>query len=140
MGTGARRAVVGLVVLALAAGCGGSTPEHAPTDVAVYDPSGGPGGFAALLAGTLERVDGCVVVRDDGTGGAVAGAADSVPVFPRGVHWDGDALVVGGTSYRLGDHVELGGGVLAEPGASASLAADVPPACAGRLLWLLSGL
>ena len=139
MGTGARAGVVGTVMLALAltAGCGGSTPAPAPTDVAVYDPSGGPGGFAALLAGTLERVDGCVVVRDDGTGGAVA---DSVPVFPRGVHWDGDALVVGGTTYRLGEHVEFGGGVLAEAGESASLAADVPAACAGRLLWLVSGL
>ena len=131
----ARTAVVGMMVLALTAGCGGSSPAPAPTDVAVYDPSGGPGGFAALLAGTLERVDGCVVVRDDSTGIRVA---DSVPVFPRGVHWDGDALVVGGTKYRLGEHVEFGGGVLAEVGESAPLAADVPAACAGRQLWLIS--
>lgn len=77
-----------------------------------------------------------VVVGEDGTGGA---GADSVPVFPRGVRGDGDALVVGGTTYRLGEHVELGGGVLAEAGETASLAADVPTACAGRLLWLVSG-
>jgi hypothetical protein len=138
MGTGARTAVIVMTVHAVTAGCGWigrSSPAPAPTDVAVYDPSGGPGGFAALLAGTLERVDGCVVVRDDSTGGR---AADSVPVLPRGVHWDGDALVVMGTTYRLGEHVEFGGGVLAEVGAPAPLAADVPAACAGRLLWLVS--
>jgi hypothetical protein len=131
-------AVVGMMVLALTAGCGGSSPAPAPTDVAVYDPSGGPGGFAALLAGTLARVDGCVIIRDDGADMRVAGAADSVPVFPRGVHWEGDALIVGGTKYRLGEHVEFGGGVLAEVGASTPPAADVPAKCAGRLLWLIS--
>lgn len=130
----ARTAVVGMMVLALTAGCGGSSPVPAPTDVAVYDPTGGPGGFAALLAGTLERVDGCVVVRDDSTG---IKDVDYVPVFPRGVHWDGDALVVGGTKYRLGEHVEFGGGTLSEQ--SASALADVPAACAGRPMWLVSG-
>jgi hypothetical protein len=67
----------------------------------------------------------------------VAGAVDYVPVFPLGVHWDGDALVVGGTKYRLGEHVEFGGGTLSEETAS-TLAADVPAACAGRQLWLIS--
>ncbi|MHB1490878.1 MAG: hypothetical protein ACYCTH_10350 [Cellulomonas sp.] len=127
-----------MVVLALTAGCGGSAPAPAPTDVAVYDASGGgPGGFAALLAGALERVDGCVIVRDDGTDMRVAGAVDYVPVFPLGVHWDGDALVVGGTKYGLGEHVEFGGGTLSEETAS-TLAADVPAACAGRQMWLIS--
>lgn len=83
----------------------------------------------------LERVDGCVIVRDDSTG---IRAVDSVPVFPLGVHWDGDALVVGGTKYRLGEHAEFGGGTLSEETAS-TLAADVPAACAGRHLWLISG-
>ena len=132
----ARTAVVGMMVLALTAGCGGSSPTPAPTDVAVYDPTGGPGGFAARLAGTLERVDGCVVVRGDGID--MAKDVEYVPVFPRGVHWNGDSLVVGGTKYRLGEHVEFGGSTLSEQSASA-LAADVPAACAGRPMWLVSG-
>ncbi|PVU81914.1 hypothetical protein DDP54_01515 [Cellulomonas sp. WB94] len=132
----ARMAVVGMMVLALTAGCGGSTPAPAPTDVAVYDASGGgPGGLAALLAGTLERVDGCVVVRGDGID--MAKDVEYVPVFPLGVHWDGDALVVQGTKYRLGEHVQFGGGTLSEESAS-TLAAELPVACAGRQLWLIS--
>ena len=79
-----------------------------------------------------------VIIRDDGADMRVAGAADSVPAFPRGVHWEGDALIVGGTKYRLGEHVEFGGGVLAEVGASTPPAADVPAKCAGWLLWLIS--
>ena len=129
--------VVGMAMLALTAGCGwvgGSTPATDPTDVAVYEPTG-EGRFAARLAGVLERVDGCVVVRGDGID--MATDHEYVPVFPRGVHWNGDILVVGGHEDRLGEHAEFGGGEL--PGQSASALADVPAACAGRPLWLVSG-
>jgi hypothetical protein len=135
--TEARTTVIGMAMLALTAGCGwvgGSTPATEPADVAVYDPTG-EGGFAARLAGVLERVDGCVVVRGDGID--MATDREYVPVFPRGVHWNGDILVVGGNKYRLGEHAEFAGGELSEQ--SASALADVPAACAGRPMWLVSG-
>ncbi|MDC7123488.1 hypothetical protein OMK64_18305 [Cellulomonas fimi] len=79
----------GFVLVATACGDPSARPTESATDVALYEPTG-PGGDDALLAGVLDRVDGCVVVRMDEPATLV------VPVLPVGARWDGDELVAVG--------------------------------------------
>ena len=69
----------------------------------VFEPTGE--GAGALLRGELAMVGGCLVVKPEtGTTYAVW--------WPSTASWDksAQALTVNGTTYRLGDKVEVGGG------------------------------
>ena len=109
-----RLTVLALAVLALAvltlAGCAaegrGPMPGTTPADLpfATYERTG-EGGDAALLTGTLELRDGCVVVAAD--------VADPVvPVLPSTAEWDAveQVVVVEGHRFAMGSVVAWGGG------------------------------
>lgn len=97
---------VGAVLLA---GCAPSTGDldAADSPVARYDWSGGSA-MAALLEGTLELRDGCLIVNlsyDPYT--------PAVAVFPRTyAAWDAETSVLtyAGREYGMGDSVSAGGG------------------------------
>lgn len=100
----------------LLAGCGNDPGglESADSPVARYDWSPRDGGMQALLEGTLELRDGCLVVNpswDD---------ADTVVVaaFPRTyVSWNADSevLTFGGVDYGVGDSIWAAGGSVPPP-------------------------
>lgn len=104
--------LVATVAASLAlAGCGSATGDLDAPDspVARYDWDPSSGGNDALMAGTLELVDGCVVIV--GTGDA--DGLSTVPVFTRQLAaWDADAevLTYAGVDYPMGTEVAAGGG------------------------------
>lgn len=117
------------VVLAAATACGSSArPTDSATDVALYQPEGA-GGHDAQLAGVLDRVDGCVVVR------VGEPATPVVPVLPVGTRWDDDELLAVGERLRLGDHVEWRGGELAS--GDTSWLVQVPTGCEDVDMWVV---
>lgn len=108
-----RRAAVGLATsaaLTLAGGCsrGYSPPEGVA--IATYQPRG-TGGDSALLAGTLEVVGGCLVVRE-------ADGARTLPIWPS------DRLPA-----QIGEAVSVGGG-----GRETATGASIPQVCADLAL------
>jgi hypothetical protein len=119
-----------VVVLAVATACGdpSAAPTQTATDVALYEPEGA-GGHDAQLAGVLDRVEGCVVVRVGEPTTLV------VPVLPVGARWDGDELVAVGQRHRLGDHVDWRGGELAF--GDTSWLAQVPSGCEDLDMWVV---
>jgi hypothetical protein len=110
----------------LIAGCGHDLGglESSDSPVARYDWSSSDGGMDALLEGTLEMRDGCLVVNpswDD---------VDTVviPVFPRTyASWDADSevLAYAGRDYGIGDSIWTGGGFVPPPPG-----AVIPASCA----------
>ena len=107
----------GVATIALLAGCGrgaeggqSGSLDSPDSPVARYDWDGGAA-MQALLEGTLEMRDGCLVVRpswDD-----VAADTYVLPAFPRTyTSWDGarDVLTYNGEDYRMGDQIAAGGG------------------------------
>ena len=114
-----------LAAVLVLAGCASDVP--APPDVATYQPEGS-GFFTALLTGVLERLDGCLLLIDDSD-------ATWIPVFPKGVAWSGDILMVGAAQYPLDERVQFGGG---EATSAENFA--VPNACPDDAqLWLETG-
>jgi len=123
------RVVVAATALATAA-CAAPAATVAPTPtvvplvspLALYDWEPGELAMQALLVGTLEFRDGCLVVVDDELGD------ETVVVFPRSlVEWDSatGVLTYGGEEYRAGDRVSMGGG-----GVETTAGVDMPEACA----------
>jgi len=102
----------------LITGCGNDTVDGEPggldaaeSPVARYDWSSSDVGMQALLEGTLELRDGCLVVNPswDNT------PPDTfvVPVLPRKyTSWDASrkVLTFGGVDYEMGDAIAAGGG------------------------------
>lgn len=78
---------------------------HEPVGVATYV-SGAPA-FMAALQGVLVSYRGCLVVGDG------SGHQRLVVFRAEGIDWDGETLSYEGRRYRLGDHIELGGGFMA---------------------------
>lgn len=107
-----RRALCALAVLALSGGCAGPEahrlPDPLPTDVPfAYHLQTTSGSDGALLEGTLELRDGCLVVLPEYEGME----APVVPVVPIAVSsWDGTTFTVNGESADLGESIALGGG------------------------------
>ncbi len=116
-----RRLLAACAFAVLLAGCGNATGEGSATGdldaadspVARYDWSEGAA-MQALLEGTLEMRDGCLVVKPswDNT------PPDTfvVPVFPRKyASWDAarEVLTFGGVDYQMGDAIAAGGGWVA---------------------------
>lgn len=81
-------------------------PETLPTDAEfAYSTSLEPGEDDGLLAGTVELLDGCLVIVPDGGGDPV------VPVLPIAVTtFDGTELVVDDTITDIGRSLMLPGG------------------------------
>lgn len=131
MGAGARtRAAVALVAAAaLCSGCAlqdrVTLPVPLPTDVPfAYHLQTESGGDGALLEGTLELQDGCLVVLTSYEG--LEDLPPEVPVLPIAVTtWDGTTLTVEGEATDVGDEIALGGGFSASPGS----AGYVPDSC-----------
>jgi len=109
-------------------GCSANEPASDLSDVSASlgaavagHPSEGPdaGGDSAQLIGTLEALDGCVMVRmDDGT--------VIMPSFPIGwTELDSSRALSwgGGSAVRLRDDVEIGGGFVPVS------AVDLPDGC-----------
>lgn len=122
------RAVPAPPLVALAAflvvltSCSGADPEP-PADVAHWTNSSDPdlvGAPGAALVGTLQLLDGCVVVVDDA-------GTETVPLFPTPVAWDDDVLVTDGVRLTLGEEVLLGGAQRDQ-----GLRSDVIPQACGR--------
>lgn len=106
-----------VLVLALAACSGpeGGTGIVEGGPVAYVTPST-DGGDDALLEGTLQVSDSCVVIVD-------ASGQALLPVFQRPrTTWDGTTLTYNGKPYTDGSTISLGGGYNDEP-----LAADYAP-------------
>ncbi len=111
-------------VLLSACGTDPGSLESSDAPVARYDWAARDGAMDALLEGTLEMRDGCLVVNpswDD---------ADAVVVaaFPRDyASWDADREVLSyaGRDYGIGDSIWAGGGSVPPP-----TDAVIPTACA----------
>lgn len=128
------RGAVAPAVYAVAAACGValSCTACGEVDPPAADPGSpaasylrtGPWGEGdgALLEGTLDLADGCVVVA--GPDGTVR-----VPVLPTDFRWDPDAQTLSafGVSLTIGEAVSLGGGAAGNPRA---LGGHVPETCA----------
>lgn len=125
------RPLSAVTVALLIAGCGqgaGASEsgdlESPDSPVARYDWNGGAA-MQALLEGTLEIRDGCLVVKpswDDVPPGTFV-----VPAFPRRyASWDGtrEVLTFNGVEYRMGDAIAAGGGWVAPTEDTV-----IPPAC-----------
>lgn len=109
-----KAALAALAVLALCAACTQdrhSLPARLPTDVPfAYHLQTEPGGDGALLEGTLDLQDGCLVVLPSWEGFDEE-LPPVVPVLPIAVtSWDGTTLEVNGESSAVGDSISLGGG------------------------------
>lgn len=111
-----------------------SCSAQADATWATYVPSS-PGGDSALLVGTLQAHDGCVLLVAD-TG------EEWVPVFREGyVSATREGLLIGDQRLTWGDAVELGGGEWSGPLAAGPEhpGVTIPPACEGRERgWLVS--
>ncbi|MCB2413976.1 hypothetical protein LGT39_14085 [Demequina sp. TTPB684] len=119
-----RALATGAFVLLLT-GCGseGTDLESPDSPVAHYDWNPQDGGMDALLEGTLELRDGCLVVNptwDDADTAVLA-------VFPRSfAAWDNadSVLSYDGRDYEIGDFVWAGGGFVTAP-----TSAVIPASC-----------
>jgi hypothetical protein len=124
--TAAGAAALGALALCGACSQGHSLPSPLPTDVPyAYHLQTEPGGSGALLEGTLELQDGCLVVLPSYEG-VDDDLPPAVPVLPIAVTtWDGTTLAVDGEATAVGEEITLGGGSHAEP----TDAAFVPQTC-----------
>jgi hypothetical protein len=99
--------------------------------VGVAPRQGAAGGAAAVFHGLLSRLGGCLVVT-------APNGTRVQPVFPAGkADWDeaSGVLIFEGKSYRPGDRIEIGGGVVASPSAYArETGVEIVP-CAERNIW-----
>lgn len=107
-----RRILAASALVMLVAGCAQEPGDidSADTPVAQYDWSEGAA-MQALLEGTLELRDGCLVVIQ--TASDASSDAVVVPVFPRKyASWDSarDVLAFNGVDYGMGDSIAAGGG------------------------------
>lgn len=111
--------------VAAAARTSHSTPAvtTASADTPVAFVTGPPsGGMDALQAGVLNLRDSCLLV--EGRDGALI-----LPVFNHArVSWDGQVLTWEGNEYRIGDRIDLGGGMGGDT--SAEWVDYVPDGCA----------
>jgi hypothetical protein len=138
---GIRLAIIAMVGLALA-GCAAGragmaatpSPSTAPFPIftgglltyeRVEQPGGGYASMLALFVGTLTFEDGCLLVGGDPF------------IFPADITaWDGTTLTVGGLTYRVGDKMAAGGGVLHD----AVLPEEVRARCGDRSPVLVGGV
>lgn len=103
------------------AGC--STDAESP--MATY-PRTSDTSFQAALDGVLEVVDGCLVVT---SGHDKAPTTRQFVLFPTpDTSWHSDHIEYRGASFRVGDRVRLGGGLL--PSLRLPADAVVPSGCA----------
>jgi hypothetical protein len=108
--------------------------------VATYKTSGSGFSMQALNAGTLIVHKGCVYT------GSATYETDGVPlvlvVFPEdSTTWDGTTLTVGDQSWKAGETVALGGGMIREPSRPNELDSriTVPESCVvTENVWLAS--
>lgn len=102
--------LVAALALSLAA-CAGPTPSAMEGPVAVYQPAAAQPDSSTDYTGTLEIIDGCLMLVE---------ATDRVvPQFPADdVAWDevAEALTYGGHMYRTGDTLTISLGGEAERG------------------------
>jgi hypothetical protein len=123
-----------VAVLLVVAGCGPDRPdaieakalaEHVVTYKATVD-----GGDNALLEGTVQVVDGCFIVTQEGLQSAY------LPLFPDDeVRWVDGRLEYNGEAYSDGDTIALPGGLSGRPDE-----AVVPESCAatGLTPWTVA--
>ncbi len=115
------------VVCAVAAGGVACTAEPVDVPFIVHPRAPDGGSRHALISGVLELRDGCLFLVSTPLG------KDLVLALPDSVRWrDEGVLIIGGTSYRMGDEVEIGsgmGGTVAGYRASTRAGVRVPDAC-----------
>jgi hypothetical protein len=80
-------------------------PTSKSVEVATY--TAGAPAFMSLLRGSLVAHRGCLVVGGD------QGHRELVVFRAQDIEWDGETLTHEGRRYRLGDNVDLGGGLMA---------------------------
>lgn len=114
------RAGIALILALAACSAGNDAAGGDPVRYATYPATTALGeGDGAALDGTLATRDGCLVVE-------TAAGTVVVPVLPASsTTWDGDALTIGSSEYRVGDPVHFGGGYTTE-----ASGVDLPDACA----------
>lgn len=131
------RARLGSVAVMVAlVGC--AAPEPADQPLATYAPGTGPSAMDALFTGTVDLIDGCLVIRDETTDELV------VPIFAdRDVEWDGAALTYQGRRHEVGDSITIGGGFINTTVAEATNLTDslmIPDECAAEWgIWAAAG-
>jgi hypothetical protein len=122
-----RLAVVAAAILLLA-GCAPVATPLDPDTVALIPPQNA--GMDALLVGAIHLGDDCVTVTTPESDDPI------LPVFPTSVvSWDGDSLVVEGTTYADGAVIWLSGGEVAE----ITDAMHLPEGCPTDTVWLVAG-
>lgn len=122
-------ALGGAALLCAACSRGPQLPADLPTDVPyAYHLQTVAGGDGAELVGTLEMLDGCLVVIPEG-GGIVQPADPVVPILPIAVvDWDATTLEVNGERAAVGDRISLGGGYSTTRADADFVPAGCPPA------------
>jgi hypothetical protein len=119
-------------VVGCIAGCAGPTGDGSSPDeqIATYKTYGSSGGMQALNVGTLILDDGCLYT------GSSTYETDGEPltlvIFPEEfTTWDGTTLTVGDQSWKVGEAVQLGGGMVREPSRPYALDSSysIPESC-----------
>lgn len=119
------RSSIATVLLLCAASCGDDNPLPTNGPVAQKNTIRGHLGQGLLLVGTVEVLDGCLVVKR-------SGSEPVVPVFASGnTDWDGATLLWDGDEYGMGDGIELSGGSERNAGSQVDVKTYVPTKCKG---------
>lgn len=118
----------------LLAGCGGASPDiHTAADGTIILLSGSlDGGMDMALTGMLAVGEGSCLGVTQG------GGNDTLVVWPAKADVsdeDGPAVKLNGTTYRLGDEVSLGGGMV-QPGDDQI--PEIPSPCATTEVFLVT--
>lgn len=93
-----------VLVCAVGAGCSARKSDEVLRHVGTYE-AAGEGGDGALLAGTVQIVEGCFFIE-------VSTGKRFLVHFPRDeVEWRDEGLRYAGSTYGAGDNIALGGGV-----------------------------
>lgn len=123
-----RRLLVPAAALLLLAGCAPVADPLDPDTVALVPAQNA--GMEALLVGAIHLDEDCVTVTAPDEEDAI------LPVFPTSVvAWEGDALVVEGTTYDDGAVIWLTGGFVDE----LPHGAHTPEGCSAEQYFLVAG-